>query len=152
MRTYLFVSLFILAFSTLHAQTNSGGVTTDQTSITDSTALIFCEVMPTFHNAQYQSFDDYIQKNTIYPNDARALKISGAVFIEFIIEKDGSVSNVKLIEGRGLYSSCDKEAIRVISSSPKWNPGMQNGKMIRVKKIQKFSFILTNSKAGAKRK
>jgi len=68
--------------------------------------------------------------NITYPQQAKKDSIAGRVFINFIIEKDGSVSNVKVL--RGIGSGCDEEAVRVVSSMPKWKPGIQNGEAVRV--------------------
>ncbi|OFY52189.1 MAG: hypothetical protein A2W85_00345 [Bacteroidetes bacterium GWF2_41_31] len=72
----------------------------------------------------------FLSSNITYPQQAKNDTISGRVFINFIIEKDGSVTNVKVL--RGIGSGCDEEAVRVISSMPKWKPGMQNGEAVRV--------------------
>jgi TonB family protein len=141
MRILILLAVFISSFFTASAQTNS----TDA-SINDSSAFSFCAVMPAFQNPEYKTFENYLAKNIIYPKDAKALGKSGTVYVEFIVEKNGSVSNVKIIPGRGLYWSLDQEAIRVISNSPKWKPGMQNGQTVRVKKIQKINFNLQINK------
>ena len=72
----------------------------------------------------------FLSSNITYPQQAKNDTISGRVFINFIIEKDGSVTNVNVL--RGIGSGCDEEAVRVISSMPKWKPGMQNGEAVRV--------------------
>lgn len=143
MRILLLVSLFIISFSIASAQTKSDTVSTN-TNLTSDSAMVymFCQVMPTITTKEYKSFEEYLMKNTIFPADARKNRVSGSVYVEFIIEKDGSVSNVQIVNGRELYPSCDQEAIRVISNSPKWNPAMQNGKIVRIKKITKISFDL----------
>jgi len=149
MRILLLASLFILSFSTVSAQTMSDTTITNVHATTDSSIVYtFCEVMPVLKTKEYKSFEDYIAKNTIYPEDAKAALKGGVVYVEFIIEKDGSVSNVQIVKGREIYPSCDQEAIRIISNSPKWNPGMQNGKAVRVKKVSRISFNLTNSKSS----
>ena len=66
----------------------------------------------------------------IYPAAARQNGIQGAVFVSFIVEKDGSVSNVKVL--RGIGDGCDEEALRVVKLMPKWIPGTQAGKAVRV--------------------
>ncbi len=83
-------------------------------------------------------FSTYISKNFNYPS--RLLEedeiINGRVFVSFVIEKDGSLSNVKIITNRGLHKLIDAEAIRVIKNSPKWTPGKNVGIPVRVKYIQ----------------
>jgi len=66
----------------------------------------------------------FLADNIVYPATARELGIQGKVYIDFVIEKDGSVSNVKLVKGIGF--GCDEEAMRVIWSMPKWKPAKQN--------------------------
>ena len=72
---------------------------------------------------------EYIQQNTQYPIRANEIGIQGRVFVNFIIEPDGSISNVTVM--RGIGGGCDEEAIRVVQSMPKWNPGKQRGKPVR---------------------
>lgn len=87
-----------------------------------------------------QAFYDYINKNIKYPAQARRMNIEGRVFVQFIIEKDGSISQVQVI--RGISETCDEEAVRVVSSAPKWAPGKQRGKPVRVKLVLPISFRL----------
>lgn len=68
------------------------------------------------------------------------MNIEGRVFVQFIIEKDGSISQVEAI--RGIGESCDEEAVRVVASAPRWEPGKQRGKPVRVKMVLPISFKL----------
>lgn len=72
----------------------------------------------------------FLQQNIIYPLEARKHNIYGSVYIAFIVEKNGEITDIKLLHGIGY--GCDDEAIRVISSMPKWSPGKQNGVPVRV--------------------
>ena len=65
-----------------------------------------------------------------YPQIALENGVQGKVFVQFVVEKDGSVSNIKVV--RGVDASLDKEAVRVVSVMPKWKPGKQRGKAVRV--------------------
>lgn len=93
--------------------------------------------MPSFPEGQ---FDQYIAKNFDYPQ--RLLEedadINGLVFVSFIVEKDGSLSNVQVM--RGLHKLIDAEAIRVIKSAPKWTPGKNADLPVRVKYVQPIRF------------
>lgn len=80
-----------------------------------------------------EKFYKWLDENLKYPLDARKRRVTGKVFVQFIIEKDGSLSNVKVIKGIG--GGCDEEALRVVSSAPKWNPGKINGKPAREKYV-----------------
>ena len=71
----------------------------------------------------------YIQSNIKYPQLAKENNITGRVFVTFVVEKDGSVSNVKA--ARDIGGGCGAEAVRVVKSMPKWTPGKQRGKAVR---------------------
>jgi TonB family protein len=87
------------------------------------------EVMPQFPGGEPKLME-YISENIQYPQKAIESGIQGRVFVGFVIEPDGSVSNVKLL--RGIGGGCDEEAMRVIKSLPRWEPGKQRGKAVRV--------------------
>jgi TonB family protein len=87
------------------------------------------EEMPQFPGGEVKLME-FIAQNIKYPQIARESGIQGRVFIGFVVEPDGSISNVKLL--RGIGGGCDEEAIRVINSMPKWRPGKQHGKTVRV--------------------
>jgi len=72
----------------------------------------------------------YLNENIQYPQMARESGIQGRVFVTFVVEKDGSVTDVKVL--RGIGGGCDEEAVRVIKNMPKWVPGKQRGKPVRV--------------------
>lgn len=72
----------------------------------------------------------FLRENVKYPPIAKESGIQGRVFVNFVVEKNGSISNVKVL--RGIGGGCDEEAIRVVNSMPKWNPGKQRGKPVRV--------------------
>lgn len=78
-----------------------------------------------------EQFREYIKQNLRYPAACAEMGIEGNVYIWCVIEADGSISNVEL--ARGVNKSLDKEAMRLIREMPKWNPGKQRGKAIRVK-------------------
>ncbi len=91
----------------------------------------FVEVRPTFNGKDAKTeFPKWVYSQLEYPDVARENGISGRVFIQFTVEKDGSVTNVKVL--RGVDPSLDQEAIRVVSQSPKWKPGMQRDKPVKV--------------------
>ena len=79
----------------------------------------------------YARTDEYLAKNIKYPPKAEKKGIEGKVMINFIVEKDGSISNAKVV--RHIHPLLDKEAERVIKAMPKWSPGKQEGKPVRVK-------------------
>lgn len=93
--------------------------------------------MPKFPGGNVQK---WISKHIKYPMIAQENNIQGKVFVQFVIEKDGSVSNVKVT--RSVDPSLDKEAIRVIQSMPKWTPGKQRQKPVRVSFTVPINFQL----------
>ena len=91
------------------------------------------EVMPT-PKGGLSAFYRYLNKNLNYPTQARRMGIDGRVYMHFVVEKDGSLTDVSVQKGIG--AGCDEESIRVIKNAPKWNPGKQRGNPVRVR----FSF------------
>jgi len=110
-----------------------GGYGTDE-------PFFLVEVMPTFRGGDINKFRDYIQKRTNYPPEALDKKIQGRVFLTFIIEPDGSVTNVTVV--KGVDPLIDNEALRAIQSSPDWSPGLQRGQPVRVRYSMWLSFII----------
>lgn len=82
----------------------------------------------------------YLGKNIKYPTLAKESGIQGTVYVTFVVEKDGSVSNVKVL--RGIGGGCDEEAIRVVKSMPRWTPGKQRGKPVKVQYNLPCRFVL----------
>lgn len=82
----------------------------------------------------------FLSENIVYPKDAKDAGIQGPVHLTFVVEKDGSITNVNIL--RGIGGGCDEEATRVVSSMPKWEPGRQNGKEVRVQFIMPINFKL----------
>ena len=101
-----------------------------------------CEVMPEFPGGT-EKFMAYLSENIKYPEEAKDKNISGRVFINFVVEKDGSVSNVKVM--RSIGGGCDEEAVRVVKAMPKWKPGMQRGKPVRVSYVLPVTFKLNEN-------
>ena len=93
--------------------------------------------MPQFPGGSVQK---WIAKTVKYPMIAQENNIQGKVFVQFVIEKDGSVSDVKV--ARSVDPSLDKEAIRVVKAMPKWKPGKQRGKPVRVSYTVPINFQL----------
>lgn len=75
------------------------------------------------------AFYKYVGEKVKYPPQARRMGIEGRVFVEFVIGKDGSLTDVKAIKGIG--AGCDEEAVRIVQSAPAWNPGKQRGKPVK---------------------
>lgn len=87
-----------------------------------------------------KAFYEFVGKNLKYPGRATRMNIEGRVFIEFVVEKDGSLTDIKVAKGIG--AGCDEEALRVISQAPDWNPGKQRGRAVRVRMVMPIVFKL----------
>jgi len=99
----------------------------------------FAEVMPEFIGGQ-EEFRDYLSNNLKYPPLAKENEIQGRVFVSFIVEPDGSITNVQIV--RSVNPLLDAEAKRVIEDMPNWKPGMQNQVPVRVSFTLPISFTL----------
>jgi periplasmic protein TonB len=84
------------------------------------------------------SFYQFVSANIKYPAQALSLNIEGKVFVQFVVAKDGSLTNVEVI--RGIGGGCDEEALRVVRLSPRWHAGKQRGKPVRVKMVLPITF------------
>jgi protein TonB len=91
-------------------------------------------------NGGMTAFYRYVQDKMKYPGQARRTGVEGRVFVEFVINKDGSISEVKAIKGIG--AGCDEEAVRVVQGAPVWNPGKQRGKPVRQRMVLTIVFKL----------
>jgi len=89
----------------------------------------FVEEYPEFPGGD-KALREFILNNLNYPEIARKTGITGTVYVQFVVEKDGSISDVKVV--RGIGGGCDEEAVRVVKSMPKWKPGKQRGQPVRV--------------------
>jgi protein TonB len=113
--------------------TGQSGTGTDET-------FFLVEVMPSFKGGDLNKFRDWVGKRTNYPPADIDKKIQGRVFLTFIVETDGLVSNVTVV--KGVEPLIDNEAVRVIQSSPKWSPGLQRGLPVRVRYSMWLNFTL----------
>lgn len=89
-----------------------------------------------------QAFYTYLGKELNYPRQAQRMGIEGRVFVQFVVERDGSLTDIQVVKGIG--AGCDEEAVRVLKQSPKWKPGKQRGKPVRQKMIQNILFKFAN--------
>lgn len=103
------------------------------------------EQVPEFKGG-LEAFGKFLMTNMRYPKAARDNNVQGRVIVTFVVEKDGSLSNMKVV--RGIGSGCDEEAVRVLSISPAWKPGIQNGKLVKVQYSVPISFTLADGKSA----
>jgi len=94
---------------------------------------------PTYPGGQ-QKLNAFLQQNIKYPAEMRQKKVEGKVFVSFIVEKDGSLNELKVLHEPGYGSG--QEALRVLGRSPKWTPGIQNGHKVRVQYVLPINFSL----------
>ena len=119
LKVALMMLVLLFSFTTSTAQTKKNDMVFD-----------VVEVMPQYPGGQIAMMK-YIMENIKYPEQAMKEGIQGRVTVRFIVEKDGSISNVKPV--LSVHPLLDKEAVRVVESMPKWSPGKQNGKPVRVR-------------------
>ena len=118
LKVALMMLVLLFSFMTSTAQTKKNDMVFD-----------VVEVMPQYPGGQIAMLK-YIMENIKYPEQAMKEGIQGRVTVRFIVEKDGSISNVKPV--LSVHPLLDKEAVRVVKSMPKWSPGKQKGKPVRV--------------------
>jgi TonB family protein len=95
----------------------------------------------------FKEFMTYLQTNLTYPEAARKANIQGKVFVQFVVQKDGSLSDIQVLKGIG--GGCDEEAVRVIAASPKWNPGKQKGMAVKQRMSVPIAFNLGNDSGNS---
>ena len=134
----LFLYILLLFPTIVFGQQKDGII--DKKLIEDSAKVYdVVEQMPSFPGGSSALFE-YLANNIIYPADAENNGIQGRVVCTFVVEKDGSITHICVASS--VYSSLDKEAIRVITNMPKWIPGRQNGSTVRVKYTVPVTFRL----------
>ena len=110
----------------------------------DAPILTIVEQMPEYPGGEDSLFK-YLGEKIKYPQLAKELGISGTVIVNFVVEQDGSLSDISILKDIG--GGCGNEAVRVIKSMPNWIPGKQNGFVVRVVFNLPIQFTLTNKKA-----
>lgn len=123
MKKLILLSLMaVLGLMTANAQ---------KTVVSQSNQNVFdqVEVMPEFPGGM-PALIEFLQTNIKYPKDAIKQDVGGRVMVMFVVETDGSISNVRV--ARKVFPSLDKEAVRVVKAMPKWKPGKEKGRPVRV--------------------
>lgn len=111
----------------------------EEEEVVEEEIFTIVEKMPEFPGGTEKLFK-YLGKNIEYPPMAKDAGIKGKVYVTFVVDKDGSITDVKVL--RGIGGGCDEEAVRVVKSMPKWTPGKQRGKSVRVQYNLPINFIL----------
>ena len=105
----------------------------------DDDVFVFVEQNPQFPGGDAARIK-YIQNNLVYPKQAIELAIQGTVYVNFVVEKDSTITNPKVL--RGIGGGCDEEAIRLIKAMPKWIPGKQRNMAVRCQFNMPIKFSL----------
>ncbi|WP_018344116.1 energy transducer TonB [Cytophaga aurantiaca] len=121
-----------------------GGTGTEKTE----EVFTFAQEMPRFKGTatdaeSAKAREKYIMGKMFYPEDAKQRKVEGVVYVKYTITKEGKVTDVQVVPGRGLDPSCDAEAVRVIKSMPDFIPARQSGELRKVTLTQRVKFTLT---------
>jgi len=114
-------------------------IVTEEKEKVEEEIFVVVENMPEFPGGEL-ALRKFISTAIKYPSIAQENGIQGKVFVNFVVDRDGSISNAKI--ARGVDPSIDKEALRVVMTLPKWKPGMQRGKTVRVSYTVPISFQL----------
>ncbi|NOY36318.1 MAG: TonB family protein, partial [Chlorobi bacterium] len=117
----------------------------DKESNTETFFIV--EEMPKFQGGDVEKFRQYIADNIVYPESAASRGVSGKVFVQWIVDNHGNVTDVKVV--RGVDPDLDAEAVRVVSSSPRWTPGRQRGITVRVQMTTPIVFVLDHGNEPA---
>ena len=130
-----------LIMMSLMAMFGLSTVSAQKTVVAEKNQQVFdvVEQMPEYPGGP-SALIEYLSQNVKYPEDAKQQKIEGRVLATFVVETDGSVSNVEVV--KPAFPSLDAEAVRLLSAMPKWTPGMQSGKVVRVKFTVPINFSL----------
>lgn len=140
------IFFFLLLSNSLFAESKVIGIykyayQSDTINVGEEPVFLAVENQPEFPGGD-NALAEFIASNVKYPPAAREYGIEGKVYVSFIIEKDGSVTNIKVLKGVG--GSCDEEAKRVVSLLPNFIPGKQNGRLVRVQFNIPINFKLSN--------
>ncbi len=146
MKKLFSIFLFLFISTSLFAESNVIGINkntkpTDTIKVDDEPVFLAVETPPEFPGGE-NALVEFIARNVKYPPEARENRIEGKVYVSFIIEKDGSITNLKILKGVG--GGCDDEAKRVVSLLPNFIPGKQNGRVVRVQFFVPINFKLSS--------
>ena len=117
-------------------------VAIEEEVIEDDQPFLVAETMPSFQGGDLNTFRNWVQQNVKFPQIALENGIQGRVVLTFVIEKDGRLTNIQVLQTPD--RSLSEEAIRVLSKSPKWSPGKQRNQVVRVKYTLPVDFRVQN--------
>ena len=117
-------------------------VAVEEENLEDDQPFVKVEQMPSFMGGDLMTFRNWVMSKVRFPQIALENQISGQVLLSFVVERDGSLTNIQVL--RTPDSSLSDEAIRVLKSSPKWTPGKQRNQTVRVKYTLPIEFRIQN--------
>ncbi len=117
-------------------------VEVEEEEIEDDQPFIKVEKMPTFQGGDLNKFRNWVQERVRYPQIAQENGVSGKVVLSFVVEKDGTLTNIEVLQSPD--RSLADEAVRVLKTSPKWEPGQQRNQPVRVKYTLPVDFRIQN--------
>jgi len=136
----IFYAAFVLGLLIIPVSVKAAGLPQNIDTDEDLTPIFSqVEEMPKFSGGHTEVLK-YLHKNLRYPAIAQENGIQGRVVVQCVINKDGSVSDVQVLQG--VDPALDKEALRVVSTMPRWTPGKQRGKPVRVRYTLPITFRL----------
>jgi len=115
-------------------------VQAEETEVQEQEVFLVVENAPAFPGGDAARMK-FLQDNIKYPVMAKESGIQGTVYVTFVVERSGAVTDVKIL--RGIGGGCDEEAVRVVKNMPKWEPGKQRGKPVRVQFNMPIKFTLS---------
>jgi len=148
LRPWKLVTLFALSITLFVVfacrEEPAQNITENDSRISDPEGEVYVvvESLPEFEGG-VDGLNEYVISELNYPQQARRLGVEGRVDVQFVVEKDGSLSDVKAV--RGIGAGCDAEAVRVVQNAPRFKPGMQRGKPVRVRMEMPILFQLDKS-------
>lgn len=117
-------------------------VAVKEEEIEEDQPFVKVEEMPSFQGGDIMTFRNWVQTRVKYPQIAQENNISGRVLIQFVVERDGTLTNIQVLQTPD--SSLSDEAVRVLKTSPKWKPGKQRNQTVRVKYTLPIDFRIQN--------
>lgn len=143
---YCKMNRFLSIFSFVFLLGIQGNISAQATA--DDQPYVLATKMPEFADGGSAGMIEFIQDHLEYPEAEKKANIQGTIMMQFIVEKDGTLSDIKAIKSVDKGENLVKEAIRVIKLMPKWKPGMQDGHVVRVYKNVPFYFVLAQRKTN----
>jgi len=143
MRNYFLYFLSLLLVDAAGQEKSDAVRPTDTTSLSLSDEIFLFPDSAAVPVGGFDQFYNYLLRNLQYPKEAREAKIAGKVIVEFVVEKDGSISSRNITVLKSPHGSLSKEAIRLIKNGPKWIPGSIKGVPVRTKKVFPVTFKLS---------